>query len=137
MTFKKDNESKKGTFKLNPAGKPKEIDISPAEENAKTLEGIYVIEKENTLKICLSSPSAKNILIFRRRKSVYIACHPVPQKGRFAIVTNVGAGCDGRGRCARRAYWRGRRSRVVLDTQCRCRRWLAGLVRRGEHEGSR
>src|SRR5471030_1531437 len=33
--------------------------------------------------------------------------------------------------------WRGRRSRVVLDTQCRCRRWLAGLVRRGEHEGNR
>jgi hypothetical protein len=32
---------------------------------------------------------------------------------------------------------RGRRSRVVLDTQCRCRRWLSGLVRRGEHEGSR
>jgi hypothetical protein len=47
----------------------------------------------------LSSPSGKNILIFRNRKSVYIDGHPVPQEGRFAVVTDVGAGCDGRG-CA-------------------------------------
>jgi hypothetical protein len=44
----------------------------------------------------LSSPSCKNILIFRNRKSVYIHGHPVPQEGRFAVVTDVGAGCDGR-----------------------------------------
>jgi hypothetical protein len=87
--------------------------------------------------IGLSSPSAKNILIFRRRKSVYIRSRSVPQRGARAIVTNAGrmrwtqaAPKDDRRR-------RGRRSRVVLDTQCRCRRWLAGLVRRGEHEGIR
>ena len=37
--------------KLNPAGKPKEIDIMPSDEN-KTFEGIYQIDK-TTLKICL------------------------------------------------------------------------------------
>ena len=51
--YAKGGETKKGTFKLNPAGKPKEIDISPADEN-KTLEGIYHIEKKS-LKICLSA----------------------------------------------------------------------------------
>ena len=40
----------------------------------------------------LSSPSRKNILIFRSRKSVYIHGHPVPQEGRFAVVTDVGCG---------------------------------------------
>ena len=40
----------------------------------------------------LSSPSVKNILIFRRCDSVYVACHPVPHEGRFAIVTDVGGG---------------------------------------------
>jgi uncharacterized Zn-binding protein involved in type VI secretion len=44
----------------------------------------------------LSSPSRKNILIFRNRKSVYIHGHPASQEGRFAVVTDVGAGCDGR-----------------------------------------
>jgi uncharacterized protein (TIGR03067 family) len=52
LTFTHNGETKKGTFKLNPAGKPKEIDISPADEN-KTLEGIYQIDKD-TLKICLA-----------------------------------------------------------------------------------
>jgi hypothetical protein len=46
-----------------------------------------------------SSPSVKNILIFRNCKSVYIYRHPASQEGRFAVVTNVDAGCDGRG-CA-------------------------------------
>jgi hypothetical protein len=40
----------------------------------------------------LSSPSRKNILIFRNSKSVYIHGHPVPQEGRFAVVTDVGGG---------------------------------------------
>jgi uncharacterized protein (TIGR03067 family) len=52
VTFKHNNETKKGTFKLNPAGKPKEIDIKPADED-KTFEGIYQLDKA-TLKICLS-----------------------------------------------------------------------------------
>jgi len=51
IIFTRENESKKGTFKINPAGKPKEIDISPSDEN-KTFEGIYEI-KGKTLKICL------------------------------------------------------------------------------------
>jgi hypothetical protein len=38
----------------------------------------------------LSSPFCKNILIFRRRKSVYIRGHPVPLEGRLAIVTDAG-----------------------------------------------
>jgi hypothetical protein len=38
-------------------------------------------------------------LIFRNRKSVYIYRRPASQEGRFAVVTNVDAGRDGRG-CA-------------------------------------
>ena len=53
MTFTKDGETKKGTFKLNPAGKPKEIDISPSDEN-KTMAGIYELDKTK-LKICLAT----------------------------------------------------------------------------------
>lgn len=52
MTFSKGNETKKGTFTLNPAGKPKEIDISPSDEN-KTFDGIYELKKDS-LKICLN-----------------------------------------------------------------------------------
>jgi hypothetical protein len=37
----------------------------------------------------LSSPSSKNILIFRNRKSVYIHGHPASQEERFAVVTSV------------------------------------------------
>ncbi|MBI1831172.1 MAG: TIGR03067 domain-containing protein [Planctomycetes bacterium] len=51
IIFTRGDESKKGTFKINAAGKPKEIDISPTDEN-KTFEGIYEI-KDKTLKICL------------------------------------------------------------------------------------
>jgi uncharacterized protein (TIGR03067 family) len=52
LTYTHNNETKKGTFKLNSAGKPKEIDIKPADED-KTFEGIYQLDK-TTLKICLS-----------------------------------------------------------------------------------
>ncbi|MBI2807995.1 MAG: TIGR03067 domain-containing protein [Planctomycetes bacterium] len=55
IVFTKGGEAKKGKFKLNPAGKPKEIDISPSDEN-KTFEGIYQIKKD-TLRICLSTDS--------------------------------------------------------------------------------
>ena len=53
VTYKHNNETKKGTFKLNPAGKPKEIDIVTDDQD-KTVEAIYQIEK-TTLKICLSN----------------------------------------------------------------------------------
>ena len=51
LTFVHGGETKKGMFKLNPAGKPKEIDIIPGDDG-KTLEGIYQLEK-GSLKICL------------------------------------------------------------------------------------
>jgi hypothetical protein len=38
----------------------------------------------------LSSPFCKNILIFRRPKSVYIPRRPAPLGGALAIVTDVG-----------------------------------------------
>src|ERR1700730_2355949 len=69
--------------------------------------------------ILLSSPVRKNILVFRRRKSVYIRPRPAPQEGRCATSRNAerdavdaGGALDGRGR-------RGRRSRVVLALRSR------------------
>ena len=38
----------------------------------------------------MSSPSRKNILIFRNRKSLVYFRRPVPLEGRFAIVTDAG-----------------------------------------------
>jgi uncharacterized protein (TIGR03067 family) len=52
ITFTHGGATKKGAFKLNPAGKPKEIDITPSDED-KAVEGIYQIEK-TTLKICMA-----------------------------------------------------------------------------------
>jgi len=53
---------------------------------------------------------------------------PPHQEGRFAIVTNVEAGCDGRGGARDECASRGRQSRVVLTT----RRWrqVGGAIRR-------
>jgi hypothetical protein len=45
-----------------------------------------------------SSPFAKNISVFPKRKSVYIVSHPAPLEGRHAIVTVAGRdamGADG------------------------------------------
>lgn len=53
VTFRHKDEAKKAAFKLNPAGKPKEIDISQGGES-KTMEGIYQVDKK-TLKICISN----------------------------------------------------------------------------------
>jgi uncharacterized protein (TIGR03067 family) len=52
LTFAHNGETKKGTFKLNAAAKPMEIDILPGDEN-KTFEGIYELDK-NKMKICLA-----------------------------------------------------------------------------------
>ena len=52
LTFTKGDETKKGTFKLNPTAKPKEIDIMPGDEN-KTFVGIYQLDKDK-LKLCLA-----------------------------------------------------------------------------------
>jgi hypothetical protein len=50
----------------------------------------------------LSSPHAKNKSLPETPKSNLQFAHPVPQEGRFAIVTNVGTGCGGRGSVAAR-----------------------------------
>jgi uncharacterized protein (TIGR03067 family) len=55
LTFSKDGQTKKGTFTVNPTGKPKEIDIKPNDEN-KTFEGIYRIEKDK-MTLCLAPDS--------------------------------------------------------------------------------
>ena len=39
---------------------------------------------------CLSSPFCKNILFFRRPKSLYIHRHPVPLRGALRNVTSAG-----------------------------------------------
>src|ERR1700722_11909149 len=46
----------------------------------------------------LSSPFRKNISVFFLPKSLSEFPHPVPLEGRIMIVTDVGAGCGGRGR---------------------------------------
>jgi uncharacterized protein (TIGR03067 family) len=52
IVFTKDDQTKKGTFKINPGAKPKEIDIKPSDED-KTFEGIYELKKDK-LRICLA-----------------------------------------------------------------------------------
>ena len=49
----------------------------------------------------LSSPCCENIPVFRRPDSLHINSHPVLLRGALAIVTNVGAGCGGRGSVGR------------------------------------
>jgi uncharacterized protein (TIGR03067 family) len=49
--FTKDNDTKKATFTINPAGKPKEIDLKP-EGKDESMLGIYRVEKE-MLTICI------------------------------------------------------------------------------------
>jgi uncharacterized protein (TIGR03067 family) len=51
ITFTKGGDTKKGTFTLNPAGKPKEIDIIT--DDNKTIEGVYSLDKDK-LKLCLN-----------------------------------------------------------------------------------
>jgi len=77
------------------------------------------------LLICCSASASSDLRkwTWRRRQITGLYGHPAPQEGRFANVTDVGAGCGGRG-CFRREsadVWspRVRRSRVVLTP----RRW--------------
>ena len=52
LTFTKDNETHKVTYKLNPAGKPAEIDLIPS--GAKEVyKGIYQIEKDTLVESCV------------------------------------------------------------------------------------
>jgi uncharacterized protein (TIGR03067 family) len=52
LEYRKGDETKKATFKLNPTAKPKEIDLSPDEDANKIWHGIYQIEKDK-LKLCV------------------------------------------------------------------------------------
>jgi uncharacterized protein (TIGR03067 family) len=52
LEFKTATETKKGSIKINPAGKPKEIDIRP-EGKDEGMQGIYQIDGA-TLKICVN-----------------------------------------------------------------------------------
>jgi hypothetical protein len=53
------------------------------------------------------APSNKIFLFSGDPKSVQNSRHPVPLRGALAIVTNVGAGCGGRGSVRRAAGLRG------------------------------
>jgi hypothetical protein len=57
---------------------------------------------------CASPVPFEKIFRFRRRANHrYRLAHPVPLRGALAIVTNVGAGCGGRGSVRRAAGLRG------------------------------
>jgi hypothetical protein len=71
------------------------------------------------LLICLSSLICKNISVLCPAKSLHKRGHPAPVEGRIAIVTDVGAGCGGRGSARDEYADRGRRSRVVLTPRRR------------------
>jgi len=60
------------------------------------------VEPDQTDATCPVLPSKINPFAFPPNH-IHISRHPVPHEGRFAIVTNVGAGCGGRGGGARRA----------------------------------
>jgi uncharacterized protein (TIGR03067 family) len=52
FVFEHNGQSKKGTFKLNPAGKPKELDMTFTDDNL-TIEGIYQLDKDK-FKACVA-----------------------------------------------------------------------------------
>ncbi|MBI1917379.1 MAG: TIGR03067 domain-containing protein [Planctomycetes bacterium] len=55
LTIKAKNKDETATYKVDPAKKPKEIDIT--HEGGKTMQGIYVVEGD-TLKVCFSKPDS-------------------------------------------------------------------------------
>jgi uncharacterized protein (TIGR03067 family) len=59
LELRKGDDTKKATFKLNPAAKPKEIDISPDDDANKVMKGIYKIEKD-VLKLCVNPDGNNN-----------------------------------------------------------------------------
>jgi len=54
MELKHNEETKKATYKVNPAAKPKELDIKIDEDGGKTIRGIYQFEKDK-LKLCVDA----------------------------------------------------------------------------------
>ncbi|MBU6462320.1 MAG: hypothetical protein KGK01_10020 [Bradyrhizobium sp.] len=55
------------------------------------------IFSRKSMRFALSRLLDRKIPLFIAGKSVAFSARPVPQEGRFAIVTNVGMGCGGRG----------------------------------------
>jgi uncharacterized protein (TIGR03067 family) len=53
LELRHNDETKKADFKINPAAKLKEIDITPA-DGGRTMKGIYELKKD-TLRICLDN----------------------------------------------------------------------------------
>jgi len=70
---------------------PPPLDIGFARAACRTI-GEGVICPTGCQAIWVSSPFCKNIFVFGEPKSNLQLHHPVPQEGRFAIVTNVGCG---------------------------------------------
>ena len=58
LEFRKDEKRKKATYTINPAGKPKEIDLTSVDDDTKKIRGIYQLDKD-TLKICFGDPKNK------------------------------------------------------------------------------
>jgi hypothetical protein len=67
--------------------------------HAHSSEFIQPFQRDATCPVC----SGKIYPFLPGPNHTYKARHPVPIEGRFAIVTDVGAGCGGRKRRARRA----------------------------------
>jgi len=53
VEFRKEDKTKKASFKLNPSAKPKQIDLTPDDDSNKLMRGIYTFEKD-TLKLCIA-----------------------------------------------------------------------------------
>ena len=68
---------------------------------------------------CVQPPFQKKFFFTVDANQIYIRCVPSHTEGRFANVTDVGAGCGGRGGARDGRCQSGRRSRVVLTP----RRW--------------
>jgi hypothetical protein len=66
----------------------------------------------------LSSYPCKNIPVSIGPKSPAYSRHPVPNEGRFAIVTNVERDAVDADALLTNSAWGGRRSRVVLTPRC-------------------
>ncbi len=106
----------------------------------------FDIQKSRRLFCPTSQAYRAKIFVFPKRSNYDLTKPSRPHEGRFAIVTIRGAGCDGRGRAARRAA----RARTVkpcgpdspaLGSSCSersaRRRWLQSPTHRRERGVSR
>jgi hypothetical protein len=69
-------------------------------------------------RIAMSSPISENFPLNPSGKSFVKQAPSSPARGALAIVTNVGAGCGGRGSTSDQRACSVRRSRVVLTPRC-------------------